>query len=95
MHDHGHFNLSQTELKILSLVQEAPVGLAGILEVFGYKVVTRNIRTALSKLLTLQLVAYTIPDKPRSKKQQYKITWLGKKTLTMKDKDRSVNVCAQ
>lgn len=95
VHDHGHLDLSQTELKILSLVQEAPVGLAGILEVFGYKVVTRNIRTALSKLLTLQLVAYTIPDKPRSKKQQYKITWLGKTTLTMKDKGRSVNFCAQ
>ncbi len=85
VYDPRELNLSQTELKILSLVQNAPIGLANILETFGYKVITRNIRTALTKLLKLELIAYTIPDKPRSNKQRYKITALGK-TITTEPK---------
>ncbi len=78
VYDSPSINLSQTEIKILNLTQESPVGLSRILEAFGYKVVTRNIRNALRKLLKLNLIAYTIPDKPRSKKQQYKLTLQGK-----------------
>lgn len=81
VHDGGQINLSQTEFKILNIVQDAPVGLTRILEAFGYTVVTRNIRNALHKLLKLQFIAYTIPDKPRSKKQQYQITLRGRNFL--------------
>ena len=72
----GH--LSETELKILALMQDTPIRTGDILNHFRYAVVTRNIRNALNKLLKLQLIAYTIPDKPRSKNQQYRITALGK-----------------
>jgi ATP-dependent DNA helicase RecG len=78
VYDYLPMNLSQTEIKILNLAQGSPISLTHILEAFGYKVVTRNIRNALHKLLKLNLIAYTIPDKPRSKKQQYKLTLQGK-----------------
>lgn len=81
VYDRRGIDLPQTELKILNIVQDAPMSLTRILEVFGYEVVTGNIRNALHKLLKLQLIAYTIPDKPRSKKQQYQITFRGKKFL--------------
>lgn len=78
VYDRNQPPLSQAELKILSLIRDAPASLAHILEAFGYKVVTGNIRNALHNLLKLKLISYTIPDKPRSKKQQYKITLQGK-----------------
>jgi predicted transcriptional regulator len=51
--------------------------------VMGCKIVTRNIKEALQRLLKRNLIAYTIPDKP-SKRQQYKLTALGKKTIEEK-----------
>jgi ATP-dependent DNA helicase RecG len=63
------------------LAEEESISRAKILAYFGYKVVTRNIRSAINKLLQLELIAYTIPDKPRSKAQKYRITQKGKVIL--------------
>jgi ATP-dependent DNA helicase RecG len=72
---------SETELRILNLIKIKPMSKNDILAEFGYQVLTGNIRIALNNLLALKLVAYTLPDKPRSKRQQYRITEQGKEAL--------------
>jgi len=75
VHDGVHDqSLSQTELRILKLLADQPLGLGKILADFGYSAVTRNVRNAINKLLKAELITYTIPDKPRSKYQKYAIT---------------------
>ncbi len=70
-------------LKILKLLQQQPANFATILSNLGYSCRTRNVRGALNHLLKLSLITYTIFDKPRSKKQQYKITEAGKAFLKL------------
>jgi len=70
--------LTQAELRILKLLSDQPLGLNKILVDFGYATVTGNIRNAINKLLKMGLISYTLPNKPRSKNQQYKITDKGK-----------------
>lgn len=73
--------LSETETKILKFLQKQPNNLAAVLSALGYNSRVRNIRDALSNLLKQGLTSYTIPDKPRSKKQQYIITAKGVRFL--------------
>lgn len=81
VYDHFSHILSETALSILKLLQEQPANLATILSHLGYSSRARNIRGALNQLIELGLIAYMIADKPRSKKQQYKITEMGKTFL--------------
>ncbi|MHB1948929.1 MAG: Fic family protein [Gammaproteobacteria bacterium] len=46
----------------------------------------QEILTALRTLLEKNLIGYTIPDKPRSKRQQYRITSLGKNIIERQTK---------
>lgn len=48
--------------------------MSNILKKLGYSSRNRNVRTALKQLVEQRLVVYTIPDKPKSKKQAYEIT---------------------
>lgn len=43
----------------------------------------------LTPLLNAGLVEMTIPDKPRSSKQQYQLTPLGRQLLTQQDQERT------
>lgn len=74
VHDQNVYSLTQTEILILELVHKQPTTRDQILSHFGYTARTRNMRSALNNLLNEKLISYTIPDKPRSKRQQYKIT---------------------
>lgn len=73
--------LAEAERQILKLALNKPIKGAEILEVFGYKVFPGNIRNALNSLLQKGLIAYTIPEKPRSKNQQYHVTEKGRSAL--------------
>ena len=84
VHDKVHDHLpkiSEIQFKILDLLLKQPANLTIILAELGYSGRARNVREALNYLLEQNLIAYTIPDKPRSKKQQYKITDQGKRHL--------------
>lgn len=74
VHDRSAINLSIAEQRILRLVNTRNVNRNEIIAEFGYKALTGNIKTAIDNLLKLKLIAYTIPNKVRSKRQQYKIT---------------------
>lgn len=80
VHDGVHdqpFQMSQNEIKILKLCQDQTISMQQILSYFGYPRVTRNLRTNINHLIMAGLIAYTVPDKPRSKNQRYVITHLG------------------
>jgi ATP-dependent DNA helicase RecG len=47
----------------------------------GYSTRTGNFKKALTRLLALGRLEMTIPGKPRSSKQRYKTTALGRKAL--------------
>lgn len=83
-HDGGH-DLSATELRILLAVATQPKNTSQLASELGYSGRTRNLRDALARLLQAELIAHTIPDKPRSKNQKVRITnqgraWFERKT---------------
>lgn len=71
-HDQAH-DFSNTEKAILQACRKGPLSSAQLLEALGYKSRTGNFKNALSRLLKKKLLARTIPDAPRSKKQKYRI----------------------
>ena len=80
-HDGGH-DLSSTEKQILAFCSNAPASSDEIHSHLGYKTRTRNVREALAHMISLGLIEYTLPDKPKSKKQKYRLTSSGKQWLT-------------
>lgn len=80
VYDEVH-DLSQTELKVINIINNQIFNSRQVASIFEYKTLIRNIKTALGTLLGKNLIVYTIPDKLRSKWQQYKITLQGKSIL--------------
>ena len=52
---------------------DAPKGRAEIAVVLGHKSITGALRQAITDLLALRLVEYTIPEKPNSRLQKYRL----------------------
>lgn len=52
-----------------------------ILEIAGYKSRTGNFKKGLQKLINFQLLEMTIPDKPKSRLQKYRLTEKGRKYI--------------
>ena len=69
--------LSETELKILEICQKYPAGNKEILAALGYKSPSGNVKRALKRLREIGIIAYSIPQKPRSQHQQYNVTERG------------------
>ena len=88
VHDGVHDDLSDLAIKILACCR-APIATPGILDELGYKTRTRNFRETLNFLIDNQLIEMTIPDKPRSKKQQYRLTENGRNILDKLDAGNS------
>jgi len=66
--------LSATELKIIQYIKPSPLSTKELLSRLGYKQKTGNFKTAINNLLTKKLIAYTIPEKPNSRLQKYRLT---------------------
>jgi len=81
VHDGVHEALlNQTELHILACLK-SPKATPQLLTELGYSRRTRNYETAMKRLLALKLVEMTLPDKPRSKNQRYRLTKKGKQIV--------------
>lgn len=83
-YDEAQVKLSETELKILHLCQKQATGNKEIIATLGYKSLGGHLKKALKHLQEMGAIAYTIPEKPRSRNQQYKITAKGTNFLTSK-----------
>ncbi|MBS0351806.1 MAG: AAA family ATPase, partial [Proteobacteria bacterium] len=83
-YDQAQVKLSETELKILHICQKRAVGNKEIIALLGHKSLGGHLKKSLKHLQEIGAIAYTIPEKPRSRNQQYKITAKGHSLLTSK-----------
>lgn len=74
--------LIESEYKILNFIRlNESVTLKDIVFFLGYLTRTKNVRHSINKLLSNNLIELTIPDRPNSPKQKYKITQKGSEAL--------------
>jgi ATP-dependent DNA helicase RecG len=74
-------SLNKTERKILLFSKVRPVGRKELLTELGYSTFVGSVRMALRRLKELHLLELTIPDKPSSRNQRYRITNKGRQVL--------------
>lgn len=69
--------LNPVETAILEACREQPRTTQELLTITGYSARTGNFKRSLNRLLTSKLIGMTIPGKPRSIKQKYRLTETG------------------
>ena len=87
-HDEAHEPLTKVEREILAACAGEPQRTPDLLRLMGYSTRTGNFKKALTRLLALGRLEMTIPRKPRSSKQRYRITALGRKVLRKRKGER-------
>ena len=86
-HDGAHVHLSDVEQKILFACKDRPRSSPDLLALLGYENRTGNLKKALTRLRAIGLLDWTIPEKPRSKNQRYRMTAKGRRMLLTEDHD--------
>lgn len=66
-------DLNLTEKKILEILKDGPLSKKEIVNAFGYKNVTRDIKIALDSLLIKKYIEFTIKSRASSRNQKYKL----------------------
>jgi predicted HTH transcriptional regulator len=69
--------LNPFDIAILEACKEAPKTGQELLDIAGYSTRTGNFKRSLNRLLISRLICMTIPGKPRSSKQKYRLTETG------------------
>ena len=67
--------------KVLLLLKNNEMGKAGMAPGLGHKTVSGELHKQVKRLLGLDLIAMTIPDKPNSRLQRYRLTAKGRELL--------------
>lgn len=75
----------QVGMRILRACARSPLSSAEIASFSGHKTLSGNLRKALPVLREAGLLEYTIPDKPNSRLQKYRLTEKGKQALIDKN----------
>ena len=73
--------LSETEEKILRELEREARGRKDLLVLLGYSQRTGNYKAAIGRLSSLNLIEMTIPDKPNSRLQKYRLTEKGRRMI--------------
>ena len=69
------------ELRVLTLLVERPLSRSAIADCLGHQSVSAGLKRVIRNLLNVGRIAYTIPDKPNSRLQRYRITPAGRSAL--------------
>ncbi len=77
----AHVVLTDIEKRIMAACLNGPKTTPDLLELVGYRSRTGNFKHSLARLQKLGYVEMTIPDKPRSSKQSYRLTANGHNAL--------------
>ena len=80
-HDEAHLQLSEVERRIIRTLGERPKGVPEVAAALGYRGRSGHLKKAIDRLDKLGLIALTLPDKPRSKRQQRELTARGRNVL--------------
>lgn len=67
--------------KVLNLLAEGPLSRSELSEKLGHKKASGRLYNVIRDLLDDQMIEYTLPDKPRSRRQQYRLTDKGRTEL--------------
>jgi ATP-dependent DNA helicase RecG len=65
--------------KILCILKDGEFGKSAITEKLGHKVVSGELNKQVKNLIKAGLIEYTIPKKPSSPRQKYRLTSKGQK----------------
>ena len=84
-HDEAHEEdrkaLQDWEIAVLRACAAQPATRRELLAASGYSTRTGNFKRAIEKHLAMNLLELTIPDKPRSRLQKYRLTAAGRQML--------------
>jgi ATP-dependent DNA helicase RecG len=69
--------ITQTGLAILNALHAQPLGRSALLQALGYSQRTGSFKRAIEQLLTTSFIEMTLPNKPNSSKQRYRLTAAG------------------
>ena len=75
--------------QILLLIAEKPQGSSEVARSFGFRRVYRNLARRIATLLDDQLIEQTMPDKPNSRLQKYRITRKGRQVAKLLAKNHA------
>ena len=78
--------------KVLAALSEKPLAMAELVSRLGLATKTGAFKRAVKALLVNELIAYTVPDKPQSPFQKYRLTAAGKRLIS---RDQTVVVVAK
>ena len=73
---------AQVKIHIIAACAAVPLSSAEIAVALGHKQLSGNLRKALPRLRADGLLEYTIPEKPNSRLQKYRLTDKGRTLLT-------------
>jgi ATP-dependent DNA helicase RecG len=80
-HDEAHEPMTDIERRLLEACVEEPKSIPYLLQAFGYEMRTGHFKKAIGRLLFHGYTEMTIPEKPRSKNQKYRLTEKGQTIL--------------
>ena len=69
------------EIRILKILIERNKSKKEISELLGQKQISGQLNIVINRLVSTQMIEYTIPDKPNSRLQKYRLTAKGKALL--------------
>ncbi|MDO8804973.1 MAG: hypothetical protein Q7R35_11105 [Elusimicrobiota bacterium] len=84
-HDEAHEPISWSERRLMEACSAAPQSTPELLTALGYAVRTGNFKRGLKRLIAIELLEMSMPGKPRSKSQKYRLTVKGRAWLTRKN----------
>ena len=67
--------------RVLNLLTDGPMSRSELSQKLGQKEVSGQLRKVFRELLTDEMIQYTLPEKPRSPQQQYRLTEKGEIAL--------------
>lgn len=76
---------AQVDKDILTICSNKPLSSSQIATALGHKTLSGNLRKALSRLKEAEFIEMTIPEKPQSNKQKYRLTVRGEQYLEQID----------